>query len=625
MASETSHRFKLTSRDRTRAGIESAKRNFRSLEKVTRLASVALGGVGISALGSIAVLARSVSTLDAYNRKLQQTEALLRVTGNASGQTIKGIAALADEIARGTLVSEGDVLAAANQLLTFKSIASETFEETLRLAQDLAATGFGSIQSATLTLAKALEDPVARLGELSRVGITVSKSQRDLVKDLVETGRKAEAQGIILKALRDQIGGAGAAESQGTLAGAVDNLGQSWREFQRAVADGRVFNSAVGFVTGLERVVSDLNDSLGVTSEGTLRVLDRRIEQLQVLQREGAGNLGVIGFTDSSIAKELLDVENKRRQILLAINRERIIEAQEKAKAAAGSEEAKRLAFEELQLTKQQEEAEKSLKEAAKETLKVEKEKAKIKSDANIAIAGLADAEFDEAQRFLGELKTTGDKIRAEIESIRSNEFLTTDQQDTLVARRIEQQEVLGTKTDEVSQAQAKLNDELEKGREAGEKFGIAIASNVGKAIREFKSLGDVVNSVLEDILSILITQNITAPLSSALGSLFGGGGLQPNQFGGSFLVAGGGGRERPVTVSAQQGEIIDISRPTDRSRSSSNVIVNINNAPSTPAVKQNGNQIDIDFAVSSAIRNGPKTTAALGQRFSLTPALSLR
>jgi hypothetical protein len=44
-------------------------------------------------------------------------------------------------------------------LLTFKSITGETFGDALRLSQDLAEVGFGSVGSAALQLGKALEEP----------------------------------------------------------------------------------------------------------------------------------------------------------------------------------------------------------------------------------------------------------------------------------------------------------------------------------------------------------------------------------------------------------------------------------------------------------------------------------
>ena len=102
----------------------------------------------------------------------------------------------------------------------------------MRAAQDLAAVGFGSVQSAAVQLGKALEDPEQGLSALRRVGVSFSESQRDLIKTLVDTGQTLEAQQVILRAVEQQVGGAGAAQASG-LSGAVHRLSEAWEELAR--------------------------------------------------------------------------------------------------------------------------------------------------------------------------------------------------------------------------------------------------------------------------------------------------------------------------------------------------------------------------------------------------------
>lgn len=97
-------------------------------------------------------------------------------------------------------------------------------------AQDLAELGFGSIESAAVQLGKALEDPVAGIAALQRVGVSFSASRRGVIKQLVETGRQAEAQRIILDGVERQVVGSGVAAGQG-LAVAFDGLGEELRRF----------------------------------------------------------------------------------------------------------------------------------------------------------------------------------------------------------------------------------------------------------------------------------------------------------------------------------------------------------------------------------------------------------
>ena len=66
------------------------------------------------------------------------------------------------------------------------------------------------------------------------MGVSFSDSQRDMINNLVETGQKAEAQKVILKALEEQVGGAGAAEAGG-LAGATHKMSIAWGDMLKAI------------------------------------------------------------------------------------------------------------------------------------------------------------------------------------------------------------------------------------------------------------------------------------------------------------------------------------------------------------------------------------------------------
>jgi hypothetical protein len=186
-------------------------------------AAAGLGGITL-ALGSAVRAATEFQTLGL------RTEAIIRSTGGAAGLTAQQIREMSQSIARDTLASTAGVEAAAAQLLTFRNVAGQTFERTLRAAQDLAATGFGSIESAALQLGKALENPTQGLSALTRSGVTFSTAQTQVIQQLVATGNAAEAQRIILSAVEAQVGGAGSAQAGG-LAGAYDTLGQNVQEF----------------------------------------------------------------------------------------------------------------------------------------------------------------------------------------------------------------------------------------------------------------------------------------------------------------------------------------------------------------------------------------------------------
>jgi hypothetical protein len=99
------------------------------------------------------------------------------------------------------------------KLLTFKELgksADETggaFDRATLAAIDLAEAGFGEATSNATQLGKALQDPVKGISALTRVGVTFTDEQKNLIRQLVESNDMLGAQEIILSAIETQVGG----------------------------------------------------------------------------------------------------------------------------------------------------------------------------------------------------------------------------------------------------------------------------------------------------------------------------------------------------------------------------------------------------------------------------------
>jgi hypothetical protein len=238
-------------------------------------ASAAIGAVGIAATVAAAAIGVLVLGLGAAIREAEEweraslkTNAILKATGSAAGLTAHQLEELANEIKRTTLASEASVIAASQKLLTFRSVQGDTFREALRLSQDLAAVGFGSVESAATQLGKALEDPVNGLAALKRVGVSFSVTQKEQIKNFIETGRVAEAQTVILAALRQQVGGAGTAEAGG-LSGAYHRLSENSADFLENIGKSGPLQAATLAVNALANAIEFLNDQLFEADRGT--------------------------------------------------------------------------------------------------------------------------------------------------------------------------------------------------------------------------------------------------------------------------------------------------------------------------------------------------------------------
>ncbi|MFW8589815.1 hypothetical protein ACOI22_03335 [Glaciecola sp. 2405UD65-10] len=237
--------------------------------------AVGVAGVatGLAISGLAVTMGVAVAKFAAMEKRLLRTEALFKATSGAAGLTTSELSDLANEVAENTLASVAGTTAAINVLQTFKSVSGDTFTSAINLSQDLAAVMGSDIKTAALQLGKALEEPLVGLTALRRSGVSFSAAQKEVIKDLVETGRTAEAQKIILDTLERQVGGAGAAEGAG-LSGAVDLLGQRWDEMLESLAKttgvGTATTSALNAIAGGLENISGIFDSLDSSNIDTL-------------------------------------------------------------------------------------------------------------------------------------------------------------------------------------------------------------------------------------------------------------------------------------------------------------------------------------------------------------------
>lgn len=232
-----------------------------------------LGPAGTVAAAGVAVLAAGLSKgLADYAEAEKITlrlNAVLEATGYAAGLTGDQLDQFADGMEAATMATAEQVKTAAAVLATFKSISGDTFTRTLSLAQDLAATFGSDLSASAVQLGKALEDPINGISALARVGVTFSASQKDVIKGLVETGQKAEAQKLILDVLAQQVGGAGTGEAK-SLSGAFKSASDALGNFLEELAS--LTGAAPGARAALDGIAEGINkvtvNALGAGSAG---------------------------------------------------------------------------------------------------------------------------------------------------------------------------------------------------------------------------------------------------------------------------------------------------------------------------------------------------------------------
>lgn len=174
------------------------------------------GGVGIAAAGVGALTAGMFQMAQAGQESVQvgqTTAAILKSTGATAWTSAAGVDALATALSNKTGVDDEAIATGANLLLTFKQVQNAAgeggaiFDRATAAAVDLSKAGFGSIDSASKMLGKALNDPIKGVTALSRAGVTFTDQQKDQIKTLVESGKSLEAQKLIMQEVESQVGG----------------------------------------------------------------------------------------------------------------------------------------------------------------------------------------------------------------------------------------------------------------------------------------------------------------------------------------------------------------------------------------------------------------------------------
>lgn len=176
---------------------------------------------GLAALG--AGLAYGVAQAIDAEKAMAQTEAVIKSTGGAAGMTADEIADLASQLSATSTFADDAIQQGENLLLTFTNIGKEVFPEATQALVDMAAAMGTDVKGGAIQLGKALNDPIAGIAALSRVGVTFTDEQKKVIEQLVKTGDVAGAQKVILAELNKEFGGSAAAAAN-TFGGRLQQL-----------------------------------------------------------------------------------------------------------------------------------------------------------------------------------------------------------------------------------------------------------------------------------------------------------------------------------------------------------------------------------------------------------------
>lgn len=211
------------------------------LETLNSFVGFATGGLVIEgASQAFEFLGESINKAMEHGREAEQTQASLNaslaMTGKVTGVTSKMTNELADSLSGITTYSADTILSGESVMAIFQNIGKKVFPDAVKTSLDLAAKLGIDVPTASRLLGRALNDPIKGVTQLTRYGITLTKSQQDSIKHFMKINDVADAQSIILGALHGRLGNV--AEAMGsTLTGRMQIFNNKMELMQEKIGE----------------------------------------------------------------------------------------------------------------------------------------------------------------------------------------------------------------------------------------------------------------------------------------------------------------------------------------------------------------------------------------------------
>ena len=256
--------------------------------------------LGITAVAIAGIGAASVRSAMEAEEAMAQTTSTIKSMGLESKVTADQVVELSNSIAEVGGFDDEEIQGSVNKLLTFKNVIP-VLDEAAMAAADLSVRFDKDLSSSAIMVGKALNDPVAGLTALSRVGVQFTQQQKDTVARLTEAGKAAQAQAVIMGELKRQVGGASEAfggtlrGSMGKLKKDVEDLGESLGEALIPALQG-VVQFLNNTVDGLKEFSTEAGELLSLTGIDTSELEGAEEAVAKVAEQFAKGKISAEAF-----------------------------------------------------------------------------------------------------------------------------------------------------------------------------------------------------------------------------------------------------------------------------------------------------------------------------------------
>lgn len=206
------------------------------LKGVAGLAGAVGATIGLSA--GVKFFGDSIAEAKEAEKIGRLTEAVIKSTGAAANVTAIQVSNYATELSNLSGIDDEVIQGGENMLLTFTNIkngvgaGNDIFKQATEAALNMSVAMGTDLQAASIQVGKALNDPVAGVTALRKVGVQLTEQQREQIKAFVASGDIMSAQKLILGELTTEFGGAAAAAAEPGQKAAV-----AWGNFKEAVGE----------------------------------------------------------------------------------------------------------------------------------------------------------------------------------------------------------------------------------------------------------------------------------------------------------------------------------------------------------------------------------------------------
>lgn len=280
-------------------------------------------GMSIAGLGVAGVIAGVGAGLRASVGAAMEAEtiqadlaATLKSTHGAAGLTADEINRMATEFSNLTGIEDDSIVKSQAMLLTFTNIGKDVFPDATEAVLNMSSK-MGGLESASIQVGKALNDPIGGVSALRKVGVQLTDQQEKQIKTMVEMGNVSGAQKIILAELSTEFGGLAAAMGETTQGkinkakNALGNLGESIGNLLLP-ALGKGAEILARFIKGIddlvnrEKILSDAALATASTYEDYIATQNKETGLVRQLVEEN-GKLYTVQVTTAGSVKKLYE------------------------------------------------------------------------------------------------------------------------------------------------------------------------------------------------------------------------------------------------------------------------------------------------------------------------------